>query len=305
MRACVLSQNGLGDGFISLVLSNNLRNMGWDVVTLHGSLGLMGEWFPNLKIERYPEPEVAREFLDSFDRLYVFYTRDYAFVNQIIDIGKSECPEKVKIIYPEPFIDPRSCPHYRDFPIEGQISFVENIRRQMGGVKDNGLRNPGGLVLRKEKKRVVLHVRSSKDQKDWPIRKFIQLGRRLKARGFDPIFIVGESKYRGPYRAVEKEFAMPDFKSLDEIARFVFESGFLIGIDSGLGHMASSMGLPTITLARRESTIRFWRPDRDPNTILTPPKWVPNLKGLRLRDRFWKKFVSVDAVMDAFLVNVE
>jgi hypothetical protein len=93
----------------------------------------------------------------------------------------------------------------------------------------------------------------------------------------------------------------PVFSGLSELAAFVCESGYMIGNDSGIGHLASCLGLPTVTICRNEQSVRFWRPAWAPGRIITPSKWIPNVKGLRLRDKHWKKWISVNKVFDEFL----
>jgi heptosyltransferase III len=94
---------------------------------------------------------------------------------------------------------------------------------------------------------------------------------------------------------------VPLFSGQSEMTAFICESGYMIGNDSGIGHLASCLGLPTVTICRSEQNGRFWRPSWAPGKLITPYKWIPNLKGLRWRDQHWKTWISVRRVLDNFL----
>ena len=41
--------------------------------------------------------------------------------------------------------------------------------------------------------------------------------------------------------------------------------------------------------------------------LVFAPTWLPNFKGIRIRDKFWKHFISVNKVLNQFdrlLINV-
>ena len=148
---------------------------------------------------------------------------------------------------------------------------------------------------------VIFHVKSSNANKDWPGKKFGEVAQGVKERGFRPVFVVGKPEERKGWEWVEEMgFALPEFSSLDEVARSIAGARALVGVDSGFGHLASSVGAPTVTVARHPHQIRFWRPVWAPGKVVTPSPLVPNLKGIRLRDQFWKSLVSPQKVLEAF-----
>jgi ADP-heptose:LPS heptosyltransferase len=66
----------------------------------------------------------------------------------------------------------------------------------------------------------------------------------------------------------------------------------LIGNESGLSHLASSLNVPTLVIAGLKKRILQWQPGWGAGRIIYPPSWVPNMKGLRLRDHYWQKFIT-------------
>ena len=97
-----------------------------------------------------------------------------------------------------------------------------------------------------------------------------------------------------------KKIEAPLFANLSELAVFVCESGYMVGNDSGIGHLASNFGLPTLTICRSYQNALFWRPAWTIGEVITPSPWIPNLKGLRWRDRHWKKWISVNKALKGF-----
>ncbi|WP_429485147.1 glycosyltransferase family 9 protein [Paraburkholderia youngii] len=75
------------------------------------------------------------------------------------------------------------------------------------------------------------------------------------------------------------------------------EAGWFIGNDSGLGHLASAIGVPTLSLFMRSGLARTWRPGWSPGAIVLPLNVVPT--G-RLRERCWKRLMSVRRVLRGF-----
>lgn len=71
-KCAIFSCLGLGDGLISLVLSNNLQMSGYSTLTFHPFLQQMQPWFPNLEIKTFPSKEEMEEMFKSFDHFYIF-----------------------------------------------------------------------------------------------------------------------------------------------------------------------------------------------------------------------------------------
>ena len=124
----------------------------------------------------------------------------------------------------------------------------------------------------------------------------------MRKNGIDPVIIAGGVNDEGDWRSyiAPYKLEMPSFHSLNELARYLYESGYLIGNDSGIGHMASSFSVPTVIISRRKSVAKFWKPAWAPCRSVTPNSLIPNIRGFRLRDRKWKSFISVKKVLKAF-----
>ena len=71
-------------------------------------------------------------------------------------------------------------------------------------------------------------------------------------------------------------------------------AGALVGNDSGNGHLASFLGIPTVTIYRKKNPHFHWRPDWKPARVVCPRLVLPGLRG-----PLWKPFVTVGDVLDA------
>lgn len=295
MDTCaVFSCRGLGDGLISLVLSNNLVLNGHPTTTFHPFFDSLQSWFPTLPLKPFPQDPEA--LIAQFDRIFIFHETS-PWMQEILSICLKKYRDKTTVINViEPFRE--------EARFDGNISFLDNIynfcSKQLKlpvATKSNGIRPPSALIGQRHPNRVVLHPTSSRAGKNWPRRRFLKLYDALEKRGFEPAFVM--SKEERLHWDPEGRRA-PDFNTLEEVSAYIFESGFFIGNDSGLGHLASCLKVPTLTLARKRAFSRFWRPAWTPGALVFAPTWIPNLKAFRLRDKYWKYLIPVRQVLTAF-----
>lgn len=299
-QVAVFFHNGLGDGVNGLVLSHHLHKHGWKVTTYQNMLGSMQSWFPHLPVQPYPSIENIPEILSSYDLFVVVHNDTDSFVLKLIQEGKKKFPEKIKVLYfyPSPRIVKE--PYYQDCLTDPTLSIAENLRlfcKQILHLPQvfpgNGFIFPKDLHYRKHIKRIAIHPTSARTTRNWPKKKFLKLAYFLTKQGYEPVFIPGEKEGW-------EDFPVATFASLDLLARFLYECGYFIGNDSGLGHLASSLGIPTLTLCRRKALAKMWAPSFHKGIIVAPSSWIPNIRGLRWRDRYWRALLSVRKAKKAF-----
>lgn len=302
LSAGVFCHNGLGDGVNCLVLSNNLHLNGWKVDTYQNSIGSMQNWFPHLPVQPYPLLEALPRILNTYDFFFVVQNDTDPFVLQLIQEGKRRFPDRLKVIYLYPSKGIVNEPYYTDCLTDPTASIAENMRRFCDKIlhlpkltRSNGFIPPDGLHFKKHPKRVVIHPTSSRLSRNWPKEKFIEMADDLKAKGYEPVFVPGAKE---GWDNIGHEIAL--FPNLDLLTRFLYESGYFIGNDSGLGHMASSIGIPTLTFCRRKALANMWAPSFHKGVVVTPSSWIPNIRGFRLRDRYWQTFISVGMAKRGF-----
>ena len=306
-KAAVFSHNGLGDGINCLVLSNNLHLNGFEVDTYQNVIGSLKNWVPHLCVKLYPSIEELPKILHSYDLFFVVWNDSSEFVNKLIQEGKRRFPERMKVIYLYGSPNIVNEPYYADCLTNSVASIAENMRIIVEKVlhlpkltKSNGFIAPFGLTFRRHPKRVVIHSTSSRPTRNWPKEKFIKLALYLKKEGYQPVFVPGPEEIQNWEDLKEFRLEVAEFSTLDALARYIYESGYLIGNDSGLGHLASALGIPTMSLFRRKTWAKMWAPSFAQSVVVAPSNLVPNIRGFRLRDRYWQKFVTVNMARRGF-----
>jgi hypothetical protein len=163
--------------------------------------------------------------------------------------------------------------------------------------KSNGITAPAGLVHRRHPLRVAIHPTASTIDKCWLASRYVRLAVTLRDRGFDPQFVVAPEE-RDDWTHVERlGLTSVSLGSLDNVAAWLFESGWFIGNDSGIGHLASSLQIPTLSLFMRRGLAHTWRPGWGAGQVLIGSTYLPT--G-RLKERYWKYMLSVGKVARAF-----
>lgn len=302
-RCAVFSCLGLGDGLIALILSNNLQLNGWSITTFHPFLAVLQDWFPHLPIRPFPSlEENLAGLMQQFERFFIIYEKS-PWMQAILAICEKHYPKQTIVLNPIATAK-RDYPYWENGRFDGKRPFVDNLYvfckdhlRLPILTKGNGIVIPDSIRPRHFVNRVIFHPTSSRPGKNWPQEKYLELGARLKEQGYSPAFILTEEERTG---WDTEKIEAPRFDNLSELAAFVCESGYMIGNDSGIGHLASCLGLPTLTICRNVQSSRFWRPAWTVGEVMTPSLWIPNMKGIRWRDRHWKKWITVGRALQCF-----
>lgn len=148
--------------------------------------------------------------------------------------------------------------------------------------------------------RVLIHPTSSNARKNWSLAGYVKLARLLSHNGYEPVFTMspGEAKYLR--REIDEQFPIVTFPSTMSLAKYYSQSAMLIGNDSGNGHFASMLGLPTVTVVNVRKRYFAWRPGWGSNTLVRP--WLSRrLVGSHL----WQKSISTHRVYNAVVDTLE
>jgi heptosyltransferase-3 len=273
----------LGDSLLVMTVANNLSLHGRHVTVFGDYIHSLKDWFPCIDIRpALPEAE-ARETLKDYDLAFQMhvdwpyclasYAPAYLYYNEMMPItGKGF----VKLYQIADF-----CRDHLGLP---------------DACTDNGLRTAQPGAHREYDKRVVIHPTSTGEQRCWAPRHFKALGCALKSLGYEPNYIVAPHEREAWRWLLEHDLALPQFASLGEVASFIHSSGWFIGNESGIGHLSSNLGVPTLSVTGRPTRTKAWQPAWSPSEIVFPA-FIP---GGRLRDRYWRDLLSPERVMTAF-----
>ena len=118
---------------------------------------------------------------------------------------------------------------------------------------------------------VVIHPGGGSPGKCWPLPKFIELARALKSAGRGVRFAIGEVEQdRWPAADIDTMRSVADVDGLSSITdlldRLKLASAF-VGNDSGPGHLASILGVPTVSIFGPTDAAR-WKPIGPRVTVL-------------------------------------
>ena len=92
----------------------------------------------------------------------------------------------------------------------------------------------------------VLLTMSSRSEKLWPDALWIELGRALGTRLLLPWGSAGERLRAQSIAAAIPGAVVPERMSFRELGKLFVQSSFVIGVDTGLAHLAVALGVPTI-----------------------------------------------------------
>ncbi len=287
----ILPALGIGDALLMMIASHQLHKKGYRVTTFHDALPELQGWFPGHDLKKKFDAQ-----LDSFDRILV-ENDNSPRMKWLIETYRT----KLSIFYPTYSSKKHAPLTTQDRVFDDNLPMAENIARATASLfdlpfsKDNGLISPVTVV--RNQKQVIVHPTSREEFKNWRAEGFLKVAKALKLDGFSPLFCVGPHE-RAAWRWIEAEgFSLVDCTTLADLAALIYASGFVIGNDSLMGHLASNLGIPTVIIANDEKRMRLWRPGWHPGALVVPPTYLPNWKFFRQR---WQQFISPGKVLCSF-----
>jgi len=283
-RIAYLMSPRMGDSLIDMLLVYHAVQQGYKISVFSDFLYHLRHWFPWVTIEPYPSNQHLKEKLMQFEVSLHTYSHD----NLADEHLWHPC------VY---YLDHDSCyttdKNLVDINMQLALKLFGGERVQ----RSNGIMPLSHISAHINPKQLIIHPTASEQERYmWP-RFAIKLASRLTKAGWQIIFITTTTEVpltQWIERAGYQRF-VPG--SLNEVAIKIYESGGFIGADSGLSHLASSLGLPTITLHQRRKKRIRWRPGFSANIALIPHV---NLIYKPIKERYWKYLISVRRVLHAF-----
>ncbi|MBS0651436.1 MAG: hypothetical protein JSR93_09770 [Verrucomicrobia bacterium] len=304
--AAVLPALGIGDAILMMIASHRLHLSGFQVTTFHDSLPELSSWFPHQNFEKNPSDEDLINRLNPFD-LIIAENDNSPRIKKLIAAFRGQSSERLSIFYPTYSQAKHGLLHSMDKVFDPDRPMAENIGEAAADLlnkedpsKNNGITPPLPLKHRAHPNRIIIHPTSRVPSKNWSSHKFLNLAKRLKKGGYDPHFCVSPAERVQWEDAIKLGCSLPHFPNLSELAAFIFESGFHIGNDSLLGHLASNLNIPTLIIADDEKRMRLWRPGWQRGEVVLPPQWIPNPRIFRWKKNHWQRLISVQKVIKKF-----
>lgn len=277
----VTPASGIGDGLLMMIVAHHAKLNGFDVtVSRHPVESL----FPDIAFsDKDAEIQIVQN--DNSKRCW--------------DLLRNR-PNGTRFFFPRP----SKAATADDFIFSPKKTMVQNIAyatKQLLGADVDG---SNGLCQNKHQVggKVFIHPTSMNPKKNWRAKSFITLAEMIQP-DFDVYFCVSPREYPAWEWIKALGFKLPHFASLTELKEGMSQASYLIGNDSGLGHLASNLGIPTLSIGSKSSHMRLWRPGWAKNLTVTPPIILPNFKGIHLglRDKYWADTITPERVYKGFV----
>lgn len=284
-----------------LVAARHLFQVGYSVTLYQNCLEELQSWFPFCSFQSQSRLLVDTSDLSTYDFLLLQHS-NRSFIESIIAKSRANHLPEAAVFYSA--YDPKR--HFslgkKDVIFDGAKSIVENISFACHALfpkippsLDNGISPPIQIKKGKETK-VLIHPVSSALEKDWGNQRFCSLQDKLLSLGVSSAFCMHPKerdqwvKNGGPKEGV---ICTP---TLNDLGSLLCQSHLVIGNDSGIGHFSSNLGIRTVTIGKCYRHMQLWRPGWKRGTIITPNKWIPNMKMFRFREKHWQSLISLSRV---------
>lgn len=287
----VVCNTGLGDGVIFERVHHAFVKLGY-LCTLYSPFLLkLKVLYPGADIRPYPSDIESKSSL-FWQHHSSYFFQEYAPGSHMkLDDEHLKCLKYGKRILGE---------SYRKQNQSWQGHIVDTLRSLDLDVKSplsSSLTPLPSWEKRKYKRRILIHPTSLKEQKNWPQGKFLALANELEKRGYDVWFCATEPEKESWDEPLVKAGLKP-MLALDLVAlsKFIYESDYFVGNDSGVAHVAPALGIPSLKIFDRASRASFWS-----GGWLVGREVLPFPLPTRfLRVYFWKNFLPVGKVLCAF-----
>lgn len=118
------------------------------------------------------------------------------------------------------------------------------------GAADYGLDRASIGGVTPERYGVILHATAGAEKR-WVEERWIQIGRVLSQLGLNVVLPWGNIAERQISDRIAASFAgarVPDWAPLDQMARLIAGASIVIGVDTGLLHLAAALGVPLVAI---------------------------------------------------------
>lgn len=304
-KALIICKKGIGDSLQHLIVAYSLMKNGYEVEFFSNSLQPLKNLFSFVKISPISDEMLIEEKINKTSLIVIKSDHD-ADIQAVMALAKKQKQISSWILHPTTCKSRGKLPG--DFPLDPTQSMVENLQKfctealHLQDVNSfNGIEIPTEWSRKKFPKRVVIHPTSSNEKRNWPSRKFLTLCKRLKANGFDPVLVMSQDEQEAFPTHIYKDVKILSGRDLTQIARLLYESGYFIGNDSGIGHLASNLSVPSLTIFASRRKRHLWLPRFNENSLgVASLPVLPNLKFCRWQNKYWEKALPVWLVWRSF-----
>lgn len=185
-------------------------------------------------------------YVKSFDIIISYlYDPDGIVKRNILAAGAKQ------VVYGSPMVEETHAVDHLLRPLEELAIYAKELDRPKLNLKDVHLQNGQNRIKSVGARVIAIHPGSGSPKKNWPLEKFISLAERVAGHtSMTAVFIMGEADTDIARQLSEKKCGVSVLPScsLIELAESLSACEAYVGNDSGVTHMAASLGIPVLAL---------------------------------------------------------
>jgi ADP-heptose:LPS heptosyltransferase len=126
--------------------------------------------------------------------------------------------------------------------------------------------------MHRDERLIVIHPGASAPEKEWPWERFAEVARRFRDEG-NLVTLTGDARDRARVENIRAAADLPigsalaGLTDIDALMSVVSRAGLLISGDTGVGHLATALGTPSVLLFGA-SDPGTWGPRSGPHTVV-------------------------------------
>lgn len=306
----ILPFPALGDNTIYLRIAQSLTNAGAKVTIYSNILFPAKSCFPWLTIAP-TEKERITEIGDGHDFLIVdvlhpdfkpysnVETINHVFKN-IIAVTATKFPADLLKLTPQNSTILFSNPHRPICadPKQGKsmVEWADHYTKSVFNI--SAAEKPPSIELTQEKtnqKTVIIFPTTPNPKKNYHLAGFANLARKIRKIGYRVEFVVLPHEQKQVQLGLDGEDVLC-FKSLLELMEHMNHASAVISNDSGGGHLASMMGIPTFTITKKPENFT-WRPGFPGKSHIITPLFTVKIP----KTRIWRPFIQQKKILKGLL----
>lgn len=302
-KILIVPYPALGDVTICIRLAQALTNSGYRVTLFSDILQSSQKNFIWLDVQCFPNDFEAsfecfdiclldisspwiqkrlQQFPSKYTGVFFFTAKDFP-EHLVVQEKEVEEASRPAGIINRPFcLDPSSGQH--------MIDWVDHYAKEMFGVIACRQR-PSVTFFRpsNDEGHIVIFPTTPNEKKNFSSSGFYKLTKRLSGLGMK-VEIVGMPHEKESLEEKFEGFNVRTFSDISQLIEYLRGALVVISNDSGGGHLAAMLGVPTITITRKNKDF-VWRPGYDLGNVVTPDV-VFKVGG----GHIWRPFVSLNKI---------
>lgn len=303
-RIAIFPFPALGDETICLRLAQNLTNSGFEVTLFTNMLVTSQVYLNWLKLKALPDEinDVVSEFdLVMLDVLAPWVQNNLDKIKGWEKILLFTAKAYPKELPPKTFLNINSIDqtsgqlinrafYLKKYGNKSMVECVDEYSRDIFGVESVDILPTVSFSQDlKKRERVIIFPTTPNRKKNYSLKGFNKLAYRLSSDGMKVEFVVMPHE-EANIKTQITDFTVRSFADVAQLIEYLRSAKIVISNDSGGGHLAAMLGIPTITITRKNKNF-IWRPGYELGNVVSP-LFTLKFGG----EHIWRPFISLKTI---------